>query len=132
MAYDNSIPSYASILEFQEVYLRAIALIWSDEYEKEENKEKSTFREEFTTDPMKFLQEKFAYNCPWNINLEVTESETAKWVCDGEKAGHWEGLEQNLIKFGHPQKPDPKYANSESVALAAYNDSGPVYLFTCC
>jgi len=135
MAYDNAIPSYESILEFQEVYLRAIALIWRDEYEAEEKGEEPTLRKEFEEDPMTFLQMQFNYNCPWNINLEVESTpDSCKWIPSepGEcgKAGKWENLPPNGMLFGFPNK--PKDELDEGIALAAYNDSGPVYLFTCC
>ncbi|MCV6591105.1 MAG: BMA_0021/BMA_0022 family TOMM bacteriocin [Marinobacterium sp.] len=137
MAYDNAIPSYESILEFQEVYLRAIALVWSDEYE---NGDDSTMRAEFMADPIRFLQEKFAYNSPWNVDLRVEDmsegskkKKASKWVSGkGNAPGHWKNLAKNRVEFGWPKKPDGKYAGSEPLALAAYNDSGPTYLFTCC
>jgi len=34
------------------------------------------------------------------------------------------------MTFGVPVR--PKVSDEESIALAAYNDAGPCYLFTCC
>lgn len=132
MAYNNSVPSYETILEFQEVYLRAIALVWRDEFE---NGDKATMRDEFKADPMKFLQMQFNYNCSWNIDLEVEDTpEKCRWVPSEEgecgKAGKWKNLPANSMLFGFPNK--PKDELDQGIALAAYNDSGPMYLFTCC
>ena len=65
MAIDNRLPSYESFLEFQEVYLRAIALSWKDE----------RFRDLLLEDAGKALQEYFGYKSPWNININVARPE---------------------------------------------------------
>ena len=76
---------------------------------------------------METLEQYFNYNCPWNVNLAVEKSKAAMWHSD---KGKWVGLEQNKITYGYPNK--PKVLEQEPIALAAYNDSGPTYLFTCC
>ncbi|MBC7860140.1 MAG: hypothetical protein H7Z39_15500 [Burkholderiaceae bacterium] len=116
MSFTNNLPSYESLLEFQEVYLRAIALSWRDE----------EFKKALEDDALLALQHYFAYKCPWNINLNVV----APGPRDGwdKQAKKW-NLPKNSMTFGVPLKPE---ADEECIALAAYNDAGPTYLFSCC
>jgi ribosomally synthesized peptide (two-chain TOMM family) len=116
MSFTNSLPTQESLLEFQEVYLRAIALAWRDE----------TFKEALQTDALLALQHYFAYKCPWSINLEVV-SPGAEYGWDSQKKC-W-NLPRNGMTFGVPVKPQ---LDEECIALAAYNDAGPTYLFSCC
>ena len=51
MSFTNQLPDYESLLEFQEVYLRAIALSWRDE----------TFKKALEDDALLALQHYFAY-----------------------------------------------------------------------
>lgn len=117
MAYNNELPSYATLLEFQEVYLRAVALAWND----------LIFYEAFVNgDSLGALEKWFGYKCPWNINLRVKDN-GGKWKA---KEKRWKKLDRNKIIIGLPQKPAEN--KDQAIALAAYNDSGPTYLFTCC
>lgn len=128
MGYDNRLPDYASFLEFEEVYLRAIALSWVDE----------EFKAKLLASPEKTLGEYFNYRMPWCIDLsvrEVTAEEKqagAGWhpEADGRK-GFWK-LPRDTFYYKMPPKPKELDADEEPIALAAYNDSGPTYLFTCC
>ncbi|BCS97259.1 hypothetical protein DSLASN_28910 [Desulfoluna limicola] len=123
MAIDNRLPSYESFLEFQEVYLRAIALSWKDE----------RFRDLLLEDAGKALQEYFGYKSPWNININVARPEESnqRWYPSTEECpGHWK-LPKNRFIYGVPPKPEID-EDEMAIALAAYNDSGPGYLFTCC
>lgn len=116
MTYDNRVPAYESLLEFQEVYLRAIALSWKDE----------KFKDALKTDTKLALERYFGYKCPWNINIKVSEAgENHGWEPDRKK---W-NLPKNTITFGVPTKPN---YDEQAVALAAYNDAGPTFLFSCC
>ena len=47
-----------------------------------------------------------------------------------ERPGHWK-LPKNRFVYGLPPKPEID-EDEMAIALAAYNDSGPGYLFTCC
>ena len=119
MPFDNRLPTYESLLEFQEVYLRAIALSWENE----------TFKENLIKDANQALKNYFGYTCPWNINIAVEEPKQTV-NCHWDKAQRkWVNLPRNSITFGIPFKPDH---GDEAIALAAYNDAGPSYLFTCC
>ena len=123
MAYDNRLPSYESFLEFHEVWLRAIALSWKD----------ARFKKMLLEDTAKALQEYLNYKSPWSIDIKATvpEDPSAKWhPAEGKANGYWT-LPQDTFTYGIPPKPElPE--DDEAVALAAYNDSGPGYLFTCC
>jgi ribosomally synthesized peptide (two-chain TOMM family) len=115
MPYSNVLPSYESLLEFQEVYVRAIALSWKDE----------TFKQAFLENPGKALEKYFLYRYPWTINLSVILPSTEYgWDKDQRK---W-NLPTNMMSVGVPVKP----VNEEWIALAAYSDAGVTNLFTCC
>jgi ribosomally synthesized peptide (two-chain TOMM family) len=117
MPQDNRLPSFESILEFQEVYLRAIALSWTD----------ATFKQALLEDTALALARYFGYKCPWNVKLRVREpagpeygwNPTAKAWC----------LPPSKSSFSIPVAPA---VAEQPVAFAAYNDAGPTYLFTCC
>lgn len=116
MAMNNAVPTLDSMLEFQEVYLRAIALAWND----------PEFKQALLADPHHALGAYFDYKCPWLIDLNITEAPAGSgW---NPAAQRWT-LPENAMTFGVPSRPQQ---NDEAVALAAYNDAGPSYLFTCC
>jgi ribosomally synthesized peptide (two-chain TOMM family) len=117
MALNNAVPSFESMLEFQEVYLRAIAFSWED----------AEFKGALLKNPLEALGRYFHYTCPWLIDLKVVEApEGAGW--DAGKQS-W-SLPNNVMSFGVPVRPSA--GSEEAIALAAYNDAGPAYLFTCC
>jgi ribosomally synthesized peptide (two-chain TOMM family) len=117
MPRNNRLPTYESLLEFQEVYLRAVALAWND----------VRFKSAFLAAPKTALQDYFGYICPWNVALEVREPNVAGegWDAHTKK---W-NLPRTRITFGLPTAPQ---IEEQLVAFAAYNDAGPTYLFTCC
>ncbi|MGH8779290.1 BMA_0021/BMA_0022 family TOMM bacteriocin [Paraburkholderia sp.] len=117
MALNNTVPTLESMLEFQEVYLRAIALSWKD----------AEFRQALLSDPFDALGRYFDYQCPWLLDLKVTDpGPDFGWDAGTQR---WE-LPENAMTFGVPTRPLP--AAEEAVALSVYNDAGPSYLFTCC
>lgn len=116
MPYANQFPRYESLLEFQEVYVRAVALSWKDEI----------FKQAFLDNPHMAMEKYFLYRCPWTINLTV-ELPSAEYGWSKEKQA-W-NLPKNTMSVGVPIKPAP---DEECVALAAYSDAGPTNLFTCC
>ena len=61
MPYDNRLPSYETLLEFQEVYLRAIALSWRDD----------EFKVALLENSEDALERYFGYKCPWNVKVTV-------------------------------------------------------------
>ena len=117
MPRDNRLPSYESMLEFQEVYLRAVALSWKD----------PAFRQALLHNPEQALADYFAYRCPWNVVLKVREASGDGQGWDKE-ARRWK-LPPVRTTFGLPAAPA---IDEQLVAFAAYNDAGPTYLFTCC
>jgi ribosomally synthesized peptide (two-chain TOMM family) len=117
MPRDNRLPSYDSLLEFQEVYLRAVALSWKD----------AEFKQALLDDPAQALADYFAYRCPWNLTLKVKEPDAAPYGWHA-KIKRWD-LPPVKSSFGLPKAPQP---DEQLVAFAAYNDAGPTYLFTCC
>jgi ribosomally synthesized peptide (two-chain TOMM family) len=127
MSRNNAAPTEESMIEFSEVFLSAIELSWRD----------PEFKKVFLNDPMHALQHYFHFNSPWNFRLFVkdppekdNEGRPYGWkpeAFDGRGAWH---LPNNATSFGLPKPPeDPKV---HAVALALYNDAGPMYLFSCC
>lgn len=118
MALDYRFPSHESLLEFQEVYARVVALAWKD----------SVFLEELRKDARATLANYFGYMCPWNIDIEFEQlsGQEYEWQ-PGEDV--W-NLPKNAIHVGIPKK--PPQLEEQAVALAVYNAAGPAYLFTCC
>ena len=116
MAFTNKIPSYEALLEFQEVYMRAIALAWRDE----------EFKKMLLADPLFAMQRYLHYRCPWNIDVKVTEAPAGSGWDSVSRS--W-NLPRNGMTFGVPNRPK---VEEESIALAAYNDAGATYLFSCC
>ncbi|OOV94735.1 BMA_0021/BMA_0022 family TOMM bacteriocin [Pseudomonas sp. MF4836] len=114
----NEVPSQAVLLEFSEVYLRAVALSWGD------NDISVAFRQLFIESPKQALIDYFGYIVPWNIDLVISP-------CDPSQG--WNGREwllpPNRMTFSIPETPA---LEEQAIALAAYNDAGPIYLFTCC
>ena len=120
MPRDNLMPTQADLLEFSEVYLRVIACSWTDE----------VFKKALIADPQSALRNYFGYVLPWNLNLSVKPCPPGhEWIPGvGGRPGTWE-LPKNMMTFGVPTAPK---LHEQAVALAAYNDAGPTYLFTCC
>lgn len=127
MAYDNRIPSYEDLRAFSLVYMRAVALAWDD------SETGRTFKSLFLDRPEQALEQYFNYKCPWAINLVVREAcaedPGSGWDPKAGIAGKWR-LPRNRVVFGIPTKPEAPL--SEAIGLAAYTDSGPNYLFSCC
>ncbi|MDR6406693.1 BMA_0021/BMA_0022 family TOMM bacteriocin [Paraburkholderia sp. 22099] len=117
MAMDNATPTLESMLEFQQVYLRAIALSWEDK----------SFRNELLKNPADALARYLDYRCPWLIDLEVVDP-GGQYGWD-EHNQRW-NLPPNTMTVGIPARPE--LPGEEAVALAAYSDAGPNYVFTCC
>jgi len=117
MPRNNELPSYESLLEYQEVYLRAVALSWSD----------PEFKKNFLADPRKTMEDYFGYSCPWNVTIRVTEPTESKYGWD-PATKKW-ALPRMKATFGLPVAPQ---IEEQLIAFAAYNDAGPTYLFTCC
>jgi ribosomally synthesized peptide (two-chain TOMM family) len=117
MPLNNEIPSYESLLEFQEVYLRAIALSWRDE----------GFKHSLLEDPARAMEMYFGYKLPWTLKLKVRSPDAQEALWDAKEM-KWQ-LPLNSMSFGVPSAPD---FEEQAVALATYNDAGPTYLFTCC
>lgn len=117
MPRNYELPEYESLLEFQEVYLQAIALAWKDE----------DFKQELLNDAETALGKAFGYKNPWSVKLSVVmpNDREAGWNSDQNR---WY-LPRNTIHIGLPKKPDK---DEQTMALAAYNNAGPTYLFTCC
>ncbi|MGU7770116.1 BMA_0021/BMA_0022 family TOMM bacteriocin [Burkholderia sp. MR1-5-21] len=118
MAKNNANPTLESMLEFQKVYLRAIALSWRDQ----------KFKDELLKNPFDALAKYFSYQCPWIIDLEIVKP-GGGYGWNGSGNGSW-NLPRNVMTVGIPEQ--PASLGEESVALAAYCDAGASYLFTCC
>ncbi|AOJ28225.1 hypothetical protein WJ12_25400 [Burkholderia seminalis] len=120
MANNNANPTLESMLEFQKVYLRAIALSWRD----------PEFKDELLERPLETLAKYFGYQCPWIVDIEVVKTHGDHgWKRHANGGGSWH-LPRNVMTVGIPEQ--PLGLDEEAVALAAYCDAGPSYLFTCC
>ncbi|WP_028311208.1 BMA_0021/BMA_0022 family TOMM bacteriocin [Derxia gummosa] len=123
MPRNNELPSYETLLEFQEVWLRAVALAW----------ESPEFHRELLADPTEALRRNFAYQCPWILDLSVEAAEGPEFGWNVGKSpvkgSRWT-LPPIMASFGVPKRPE-KLAE-RGIAFAAYNDASPTYLFTCC
>ncbi|AOJ69991.1 MULTISPECIES: BMA_0021/BMA_0022 family TOMM bacteriocin [Burkholderia] len=119
MADNNAVPTQESLLEFQEVYLRAIALSWENE----------AFRQMLLANPYDALERYLDYRCPWILDLKIVEVAAKDGYGWHRETQRWH-LPVNTMSVGIPTRP----ANiaEEGIALAEYNDAGPAYLFTCC
>ncbi len=120
MPLNNAIPSYESLLEFQEVWLRAIALAWRDE----------EFKKELLKDPEYAMLHYLSYRTPWAAGFEAVEAHGEQYGWDDEK-GKWH-LPKGNIALVVPNRPEGDLVRDIPLALASYNDCGPLYLFTCC
>ena len=121
MPRDHRLPSQEQLLEFSEVYLRAIAQAW-------ENPE---FKAELLRDSGQALQKYFGYICPWSVKLTVKEPPAHYKGWHQAQDGQWKwDLPDAAIKIGVPTA--PAALEEQAVALAAYNSAGPTYLFSCC
>ncbi|WP_423382455.1 BMA_0021/BMA_0022 family TOMM bacteriocin [Burkholderia sp. LMG 32019] len=120
MAKDNANPTLESMLEFQKVYLRAIALSWRNHQ----------FKDELLEKPLETLAKYFGYQCPWIIDIEIVKTDGDHgWTEHRDGSATW-NLPRNVMTVGIPEQ--PKDPDEEAVALAAYCDAGASYLFTCC
>lgn len=133
MALNQRTPSYEDLRGLSIVYVRAIALAWTDDDVGRK------FRQQLMTDGLKALEEYFNYVCPFSIDLEFRETppeSRASWVPttkapDGKIVpGYWSALPPNEIVYNLPTQPAKMY--DEAIALSSYIDGGPGYLFSCC
>lgn len=102
--------------EFGVITARLIALAWSD----------PVFAERlFTTpDARQLVQNAMDYMVPWNFQLKFHRVEGPS--CDSDD--YWLEFPCSAITVFMPMTPD---ADVEAIALAAYNDTGAQYPFTC-
>jgi len=124
-AYPTELGDWQPFLEFGALIVRAIAIAWKDD----------AFARALSTDAASALESWLGYRFPWNIPLkiEITGSKT-KWqpAKDAASNGFWENLPTNTLTLAIPNKPDDSDAKVFPIALAAYNNTGPAYPFTCC
>ncbi|WP_338848121.1 BMA_0021/BMA_0022 family TOMM bacteriocin [Massilia sp. W12] len=119
MPLDNSIPSYETLLEFQLVWVRAVALSWKD----------PEFKRALIHDARDALLRYFGYQYPWAANISAYEPQgNFGW---DDNARKWT-LPNGEITISIPKKPTGDLVQDIPLAIASYNDCGPLYLFTCC
>lgn len=113
---DMSWPSWETMLEWQYIWLRAVAETWSN----------PEFKDALLKNARAALKWRFNYDLPSTMHLIVFEPENGGYVfADG--VGNWI-LPRNELHLPLPPKPKEEY--SESVALADYNNAGRSYPFT--
>ena len=120
MPLNNELPSYESLLEFQEVYTRAIALAWQN----------AEFRSLLLSNAKLAFEQYFAYVVPWTTDISFFEPEIGSTYKGWNPATMKWDLPQSTITICVPDCPEQP--DEITLALAMYNDAGPTYLFTCC
>ncbi|WP_299006388.1 BMA_0021/BMA_0022 family TOMM bacteriocin [uncultured Shewanella sp.] len=118
------------LLDFSAVVLRAISLYWEDgNFKASIINEKGDF-----SDKTPILSKWFGYNNPWNFSLNFKNNKRfdLKNGCDCDSQ-----YPANIISLGKPKKPHLLNGKQSDkailpIALAAYNDDGNSYPFTCC
>jgi len=114
--------------EFGGITLRALALAWNDEKFAQ-----LLYRAE---DARALIQDYFDYIVPWNFKLRFQEhaGSDEHWLNEERSDEYWAKFPISEITVHLPSKPDspgPEDVRMEPIALAAYNDTGPQYPFTC-
>ncbi|MCL1123957.1 BMA_0021/BMA_0022 family TOMM bacteriocin [Shewanella surugensis] len=116
------------LLDFSATVLRAISLYWEDD----------TFKtsiinvDDNYSDKTPILSKWFGYNNPWNFIINFKKCDSF-YLLKANEAQY----PANVISLGKPKKPHNPNGNQNDkavlpIALAAYNDDGNSYPFTCC
>ncbi len=106
----------ADFAEFGVITSRIIALAWSDE------RFASTLFD--SVDARQLVQDSMDYIIPWNFRLKFSR---VPGPSSNEDA-YWQSFPDSTITVYLPQTPE---LDVEAIALAAYNDTGAQYPFTC-
>lgn len=106
------------MLEWQEVWLGAVALAWRD----------PDFRAELLADARRAIAVHFEYNLPPHLDLTVKEvPKTGKWGWRTDGEDGWV-LPSAMLTVTLP--PPPAKLEDQVVALADYSAAGRTYPFT--
>ncbi|MGK4006906.1 BMA_0021/BMA_0022 family TOMM bacteriocin [Sorangium sp. So ce1036] len=142
MAYPTKLGDFHSFLELGGVIARAIALAWRQQASGD-----MSFTHDLMTRAAGALQSWLGYISPWGIDLRVEpapdgvrwipptdDASAGAWACGATREGESLPLEdylRNTLTLCLPDRPG-KDATVWPIALAAYNNTGPAYPFTCC
>jgi ribosomally synthesized peptide (two-chain TOMM family) len=115
MPNDNDFTSFAVAL------LGAIAAAW-----------KTPGRgTELTIDAKAALQSIREYQLPWDMIVTIENDKGARWFDIGKPGlSYWTLGKHHVLTLHLPSKPEDM--DSAPIALAAYNEAGATYPFTCC
>jgi ribosomally synthesized peptide (two-chain TOMM family) len=121
VANEDPLQGLSSEIEWQIVWLQAIARSWAD----------PAFRAVLIREPRTALFEAFGYSLPPLLDLVVFDAKEAGWEPPlvGGGPNHW-CLPKTVVVM--PLPPAPADEKQQVVALAAYNATGQAYPFTCC
>ena len=116
---DNRPEAWSQMMEWQNIWLRAIALAWSN----------PEFKKALLADPRVAIRKAFDYEVNEALDLSVAEvtAEEAQWNTKGNV--DWCNLPN--MRLTMPLPPAPKIAD-QAVAISDYADAGRTYPFTCC
>lgn len=147
-AYPTSLGNEGDFQEFGAVILRALGLAWSEGPDGA-----FTQKLQDTTSCLPALAGWLGYTTPWNMAIVVEDDPDAVWEpLDGKdsRQNGWQikphhssseglnphppavSLRKNTLVLHIPHRPDDADQEFFPVALAAYNQTGPAYPFTCC
>jgi ribosomally synthesized peptide (two-chain TOMM family) len=123
---DYGLGNWEDFLLFGGVTLRAIALAWQDE----------AFRDALDRNALNALQGWLNYAPQWNLEIDVQDAPRSGWMpTEDPELPQWLLTEKNLVTLDLPNPPvdaDGQLQPVAPIALAAYNNTGELYPFTCC
>lgn len=121
---DNAWSNWKAMLDWRDVWLKAVALAW----------ESPAFKEQLLRDARSALKEHLGYELPRFIEFQVVEASDfparpgEEWGWQGMKGGEWKLPEARLT---FPLPPPPAQEKQQAVALADFARAGRTYPFTC-
>lgn len=126
---EDPVSGLDTTIQWQMVWLEAIALAWRDEQ----------FKQQLLTDPRATLRRYFNFDLGPYVKLTVREASPPPADADPHPAhklahafGGWDPAQDPLTSEMIMALPPKPRTEDQGVALSFYNASGRAYPFTCC